>query len=247
MTVNQQRRFYFPLWRDVCKANDWIMVKGRLLGSRTSSFAHGEAQKLYDAVWDIAEILAQNAASAVTADDLRHACHIVALVGPVPARQGPPRGPSGNVGCNDSLPPSAQDARAASAIPKLISSHTLTTTQLNRVARLFEILKEPDDIDAMIAWTDPSVDDRKSKVRWIKSMAPEAYICEVARMFPAFSYPFWEDLPIDNLRSLARLLKKRTEENPAINQNRGSRGDEALTDVPPVQKPVDLSKAYEPF
>jgi hypothetical protein len=203
VTTNQQRKFYFPLWNDVCRANDWRMERGRLVGVREERFGHAEADRLYQAVWDIAEILAAREHRAVKPDDLRHACHIVALNG----RESVPTSPDSKSAIR------ACPARAPqSAIPKLISSHTLTTTQLNRVARLFEILKDPDDLDAMIAWTDPSVDQRKGYVRWIKSMAPEAYICEVARIFGEhFTYPYWEDLPIDQLRSLARLLKKRTE------------------------------------
>jgi hypothetical protein len=37
---------------------------------------------------------------------------VLEKVGTVPARQGPPRGPLGKVGCNDPLPPSAQDISA---------------------------------------------------------------------------------------------------------------------------------------
>jgi hypothetical protein len=235
MTTAQQRRFYFPKWQDCARANDWVMIKGRLLGSRTSTFASGEARKLYNAVWDAAEILSRQNHRAVTADDLRHACHYVALHPPITNSQFST--------LNSQFPQSAIH-NPKSQIPE-ISSTTLTTEQTNRVARLFEILTDPDDLDAMIAWTDPSVDKRKSLVRWINSMAPEAYICELAKIFPAFNWPFWEDLPIDQLRSLARLLKKRVDAR-AIPISELSPQPSSLT---PESSPIDLSQKFvaKPF
>lgn len=173
MTEAQQRRFYFPSWNDAVKANGWRMAKGRLVGQRVEKFGREEVTHLYNQVWDAAEAIATAAHRAVKPDDLRHACHVVAL-------------------------------------GKDFSSRQLTTDQTNRVVRLFEVLADPDDLGAVLAWSDPSIDRRKSLVRWINSMAPEAYVCEVAQMFSAFEYPHWENLPVDNLLSLARLLKKRT-------------------------------------
>jgi hypothetical protein len=209
VTANQQRKFYFPQWNDCCKANAWRMSKGRLVGQREERFGHGEADHLYQAVWDVAEILAQREHRSVTPTDLRHACHIVALesekVGSVA-----PRGPLPSPGGEGARRADEGERALAKRDFKLISSRDLTTAQTNRVVRLFEILTDPDDLAAMLAWTDPGADKRQSLVRWINSMnVPEAYICEVAKIFSSFNYPYWADLDLAQLTSLARLLKKR--------------------------------------
>lgn len=238
MTLAQQRRFYFPAWHDAATANDWVMVKGRLLARRQEKFGREETTRLYNQVWDAAELLAQNAHRAVTANDLRHACHLVALVAP----------PVGPAGSNDQC---SMLNLQSPQIGKLLSSKDLTTAQTTRVVRLFEILADPNDIDAMLAWLDPSIDKRKSLVRWINSMAPEAYICQLAKMFPAFQYPFWEDLPPDNLLSLARLIRKRCDQRQvpiSALHNREPRAEPVLatSDLPPALAPIDLSK-NKPF
>lgn len=207
MTAAQQKRFYFPLWKDVCQFQDWIKVDGRLLGKRPPRLVPGPGRTEYDQllekVWDAAEILAQQHNRAVTADDLRHACHVVAL-------------------------------------GKDYSSHELNTGQLNRVAVLFKILRNPDDIDAMMAWSDPSRDRRKNLVYTINKLAggADAYVCELAKMFPAFQWPFWEDLPIENLSALCKLMRTRAQQHGGtINPS-----SPATEDTIPEQKPIDLSQ-----
>jgi hypothetical protein len=187
MTPNQQRRFYFPLWQKVCQAQDWRLVQGRLLGPRQPQHGLAESTRLYNAVWDAAEILAASNHRAVTPDDLRHACHLVAL-----------------------FPGKAASTKAAP-----ISSKDLSNRQLDRVATLFRILANPDDVDAAIAWSDPSFGDKKRLQYVIRKAAPFAYIDAICRDKFGLLYtsPFWEDLPVNDLRQLALTLRNRLAAN----------------------------------
>lgn len=74
-----QKNLYFNLWREVTIAHDWRMIKGRLLATRPEAAGQAEADKLALRVWEAACALAGQAHRAITADDLRHACHIVAI------------------------------------------------------------------------------------------------------------------------------------------------------------------------
>lgn len=192
MTANQQRRFYFPLWGKVCDAQDWRMENARLVGARQPAYGRAESTRLYNAVWDVAEILARHEHRAVKPDDLRHACHQVALSTP------------------GSTPVSGVPAGVAPAVRK-ISSHTLTNKQLDRVAALFRVLIDPDDIDAMLAWSDPSIGEKKRLEYAIKNAAPFAYIDKICRdkFAGIYSSPFWEDLPLPALKQLVVTLKNR--------------------------------------
>jgi len=76
MTPAQRARFYFPTWNTCCHANDWYLVKGRMMleARREDPDAPEMAQ-----VWTTAAQAAQLAQMGLTPDHLRHACHIVAL------------------------------------------------------------------------------------------------------------------------------------------------------------------------
>lgn len=77
-----QHKFYLRRWAAVVRANGWRMVKGRLAENavgRESSRAAAPASPHHQAVFAAAEQLAALQHRALTADDLRHACHVVAL------------------------------------------------------------------------------------------------------------------------------------------------------------------------
>ncbi|MBN8246223.1 MAG: hypothetical protein J0L84_02125 [Verrucomicrobia bacterium] len=73
MTQAQQRRFYFPAWNAAVKAR-WVRDQGAMLprpGAVPNEFA--------DQVMGIAEFRARKRQAVVNAEDLRHACHVLAL------------------------------------------------------------------------------------------------------------------------------------------------------------------------
>jgi hypothetical protein len=183
MTPNQ-RLFYFKLWQKVAQAHDWIMVQRRLLGRREEKFGREESSRLYNAIWDAAEILAQNNHRSVTADDLRHACHLVAI-----------------------FPQKAASKQKLAPI----SSKDISNKQLDRVIALFRVLINPNDIAASIAWSDPSVGEKQRLIYVIKNAAPLAYIDSICRDKFGLLYtsPFYEDLELNELRQLAMTLRNR--------------------------------------
>lgn len=69
-----QTNAYWRLWGGVCRANRWTTVAGAIHPSAVL-----EATPIHGAVWEAAEALAKRSAGAITADTMRHACHIVAL------------------------------------------------------------------------------------------------------------------------------------------------------------------------
>lgn len=70
MTENQEK-LYWRLWGRVCHANDWRWAKGRILPT-----AERDTSEHHQAVWSLAGSIAAQHHRAVTADDLRHACHV---------------------------------------------------------------------------------------------------------------------------------------------------------------------------
>jgi hypothetical protein len=74
MTTTQLRRFYFRAWAACSRALVWNRSPVRL-----ASHGAPEVNALYQAVWTAAESTARRTGCSVTANDLRHACHRVAL------------------------------------------------------------------------------------------------------------------------------------------------------------------------
>ena len=71
MTPAQEKRFYFPLWNKVCKANAWRVQGGCLALAE-------DAPEPANTVICAARHLAPQEHRAVTLADLRHATHVVA-------------------------------------------------------------------------------------------------------------------------------------------------------------------------
>jgi hypothetical protein len=74
MTPTQLRSFYFRAWAACSRALGWNRTPVRL-----ASFGVPEVNALYQAVWNAAAALALQTAGSATANELRHACHRVAL------------------------------------------------------------------------------------------------------------------------------------------------------------------------
>lgn len=74
--TDKQTILYWRRWGAVCHDNDWRMVQGRLLADAEANRARSE---WHGAVWTAAENHARQQHRAITADDLRHGCHIAAL------------------------------------------------------------------------------------------------------------------------------------------------------------------------
>jgi len=82
MTPKESRRFYFPAWGDAAKRRGWLMMDGRLLADLAARLWLPPEHPLTDLLPMIhthARALAADAGRAPKPDDLRHACHLVAL------------------------------------------------------------------------------------------------------------------------------------------------------------------------
>lgn len=82
MTPAQQRRFYFPAWQDAARRRGWVMMEGRLIADLDARLWLPPEHPLTDLLPQIhahARTLASADQRAVKPDDLRHACHLVAL------------------------------------------------------------------------------------------------------------------------------------------------------------------------
>ena len=75
MTDAQKYKFYFPAWNRCARNNFWTMTKGRLNAEPQENPLIPELA----AVWTYALQIARDEHRGVVPDDLRHACHIVAI------------------------------------------------------------------------------------------------------------------------------------------------------------------------
>ena len=73
MTTKQQKRFFFPLWNQTCRALGWKMEDGRLV------LPDGRRNEHQKKVIAEASALAAKEHRAPVLNDLRHGCYIVAL------------------------------------------------------------------------------------------------------------------------------------------------------------------------
>lgn len=72
--TEKQEKLYWRLWWRVCHVNDWRFLKGRIAAE-----AQRDTSEHHLAVWKCAADLARANQRSVTADDLRHGCHVHAI------------------------------------------------------------------------------------------------------------------------------------------------------------------------
>lgn len=107
--------------------------------------------------------------------------------------------------------PSADDFRRAAhviAIGRGCSSKDLTNRQLDRVLVLFALLADPDNVSAVIAWSQPDKPDER-RLRWCveHSGFEDAYIACVCR--ERFGTARWDSLDLHRLHQLVVTLQER--------------------------------------
>ena len=174
MTHAQLKWFYMPAWRRCAHANDWTMSRGRLVADLAAQREESLQWKepygpTLRQVLDLAAQLAAKIHRAIIADDLRHACNVVAT-----GRE---------------------------------SSKNLTNPQVNRVVSLFNLLRDPEDLDAIMAWLHPENAERASFISFLRKQASEEALCAISRN--AYDTIFWEDLELSKLRWMCTEVKSR--------------------------------------
>lgn len=205
-----QHAKYIRCWINVVRANHWVMRKGRL----ADDAVRGDKSEWHQLVWDAAEKLALPERRAVTADDLRKGCHVVAF------------------------------GRAKSS--KVLSNsefNSLLTLWGNERPRseggLAGLLIDPLDLASITAWRKPEVGEIEGIVRKIHSLKiPDAITDGVCRSnFPLeYNAPFFEDLPLLNLRLLLRVLIEISERGTSPRPSPQSGEGEVLAAGAPVEE-----------
>ncbi len=206
-----QNTLYWRRWSAVCHANDWVWVKGRMKGE-----ALRDASEHHVAVWRIASDLAVQQHRAVTANDLRHGCHVYAF--------------GRDIGHQEMT--NAQFSRLL----------CLWGNGKGGEQRMDGLLIEPLCLTSMEHWLDTEGKlDSIQRTKWfIQHAAEDAYVRHISA--DKFGTRMWEWLDATQLRQLAMTLsraKKRWQEPvPAAQSqsreegNRGIRGNEQTAECP---------------
>ncbi len=161
-------------WATVCRSNDWRTEDGRMVAGAR---AREGASLWHKLVWRLADQTAWAQARGVTVDDLRHATYVVAT---------------------SKVPGWPKAARAVSSLKDM------GNREFNRVLTLWALLRDPDDINAGMAWEHPENAERASLIASLRNRAPEATLRAVSGN--AFETRFWEDLSLSQLLWLRRTI-----------------------------------------
>jgi hypothetical protein len=159
-------------WSQVVAANDWTMEQGRLSAEAQRTAGESIFHKF---VWRTAGQLALQAHRAVTAEDLRHACYLVAT---------------------DRVPGWSTSARPVA------SMRDLGNREFSRVLVLWALLVNPDDLEAGMAWEHPENSEREGLIASIQKAMPDATARAIAGN--AFGTRNWENLDLGQLKWLRR-------------------------------------------
>lgn len=139
-----QNSKYWRRWAFVCRLNHWRWLKGRLADDAVKS-----AGPHHLAVWRLAEAVADEACRAVTADDLRHACHVHAF------------------------------GRDVSHSDFTNEQFSRILVLLGDEKKLPGLLVNPDHVRSQMYWDNPAIQRKESLIFSIKAAAPDAYIEKV--------------------------------------------------------------------
>lgn len=140
MTTAQNTK-YWKRWNAVVKHNNWRWLKGRLADGAVKN-----AGPYHEAIWNLATQLANKACRAPIADDLRHACHVLAT---------------------------GRDVSHGNLTNAQFDRLLLLWGNERDVDGL---LINADDITAHTAWDNPDQARKASVIRAIEEAADEAYI-----------------------------------------------------------------------
>lgn len=191
MTENQQR-LYIRRWIACVRANHWVMRKGRLVenavGVRSAECGmRNEFSEWHALVWTSAQQLALQQHRAVTAEDLRKGCHVVAF---------------GSV-------KSSKDLTNQEFNRLLVLWGNERPLHEGGMAGL---LIDPLDLASIAAWRDPEITERNSFVAFLRSKAHEGVLIRIAEnAFPEVRSQdkCWNELELSKLRWMSKQLKDR--------------------------------------
>jgi len=177
MLTGPQTTLHWRRWSACADANDWVMQNQRL----SADARRTEAASIYHRlVWKTARELSLQRHGAITADDLRHSCYLVATT---------------------KVPGWPQRLRPVD------SMKDLDNRTFSRWLALIDLLIEPDNLDATIKWEHPEQGARETLLASLRKAAPEATVRAIAGN--AFGTHDWESLDAGQLAWLRRKLGER--------------------------------------
>ena len=92
-----------------------------------------------------------------------------------------------------------------------IGHAALTQPQIDKLFALWKLFIDPSNLDAALALENPEIGERKRIIHRLRTAAPDTYIDAICHdQFPGYVSPFWEDLPMRDLRALSLTLRART-------------------------------------
>ncbi len=141
-----QNSKYWRRWAAVCRQNQWRWLKGRLVAGAVT-----EASPHHQAVWQLAQAIADQECRAILADDLRHACHVYAL------------------------------GRDVSHLDLHNDQFDRLLLLWGNEREIRGLLVYPDDLAAQMHWDDPGRAKKESLVRSIRAAAADEYICSITQ------------------------------------------------------------------
>jgi hypothetical protein len=100
------------------------------------------------------------------------------------------------------------------------SAKDLDNGELDRVVALFRILADPDDLDAVLAYSHPENTARQRMEWWIKHRCLDSYVQALCRS--EYGTADWEGLGFDRLKALHMTLKHRPHAWRPMPQRRAS-------------------------
>jgi hypothetical protein len=191
MTTAQRSRFYFPAWAAAARVHGWSTPRTILTAQRQPCWASPDLNPLYQRIWEAA--LQQAAARQASLPSLESLLSL--------------------------LPDDFRHACHLVAIGHPKSANDLTNDECDRVVALFNLLADPNDLRAVMAWTSPNEARRRRILYWIEHNCVESYVVAVCREKFGTDEP--RSLRFEQLRQLHMTLKNR----PAA--RRSSRREEA--------------------
>lgn len=96
---------------------------------------------------------------------------------------------------------------------KTASTGAMDNHATTMAVRLFALLADPDDLQAVGDWLNPEEADRRDYAAWMKRLAPEATLIAIARN--AWDTTDWEAQDMPRLRWLARQVKEQSQRRGA--------------------------------
>jgi hypothetical protein len=183
-----QHHLYIRRWICVVRANHWVMRKSRLVDNAIGVSAPASGVSEYHAaVWTAAEQLALQQHRAVTADDLRKGCHVVAT----------------------GIAKSSWDLTNKEFNRLLVLWGNERPRHEGGMAGL---LIDSEDLASIAAWNNPDVTERNSFVAFLRSKAHEGLLITIAEN--AFQEvrsqeKSWDELDLSKLRWMSKQLKDR--------------------------------------